>query len=169
MAAWLILILFNCHTSDHHFLLAMQVPWRTRFKGGGGRGVEGQGRGPYHSPAFSDSTLPCWYPGNSLLGHSPKYVRMSTLSESRRGPCISYLDFLINTDRSLFPQEDIRNDLHVIWFEAKTRGILVEEVFRLNTSYRFFLIVRNTPYHNYTYFAQSSLYIILDYSTSCHC
>ena len=76
--------------------------------------MEGQGRGPYHFPAFSDSTLPGWYPGNLLLCHSPKYVRMSTLSESRRGPCISYLDFLINTDRSLFPQEDIRNDLHVI-------------------------------------------------------
>ena len=102
--------------------------------------------------------------------HSPKYVRMSALSESRRGPCISYLDFLINTDRSLFPQEDIRNDLHVIWFEAETRGILVEEGFRLITSKRFFLIVvRNTSYHNYTYFAQSSLYVILDCSTSCHC
>ena len=89
----------------------MQVPWRT---GGGGAGGLGGGKGPYPSPAFSESTLPGWYPGDSLLCHSPKYVRMSALSESRRGPCISYLDFLINTDRSLFPQEDIRNDLHVI-------------------------------------------------------
>ena len=69
---------------------------------------------PYPSPAFSRSTLPGWYPGNSLFCHSPKYVRMSALSESRRGRCISYLDFLINTDRILFPQEDIRNDPHVI-------------------------------------------------------
>ena len=99
-----------------------------------------------------------------------QHCHMSALSESRRGPCISYLDFLINTDRSLFPQEDIRNDLHVIWFEAETRGILVEEGFRLITSKRFFLIVvRNTSYHNYTYFAQSSLYVNLDCSTSCHC
>ena len=43
-----------------------------------------------------------------------QHCHMSILSESRRGPCISYLDFLINTDRSLFPQEDIRNDLDVI-------------------------------------------------------
>ena len=63
-----------------------------------------------------------------------QHCHMSILSESRRGPCISYLDFLINTDRSLFPQEDIRNDLHVIWFEAETRGILDEEGFRLITS-----------------------------------
>ena len=112
------------------FLLAMQVPWRTCVcvcvcVGGGG---------PYASPAFSGSTLPGWYPRNSLLCHSPKYVRMSALPESRRRPCISYLDFLINTDRILFPQEDIRNDPHVIWFEAATRGILVEEGFRLITS-----------------------------------
>ena len=99
-----------------------------------GAGGLGGGKGPYPSPAFSESTLPGWYPGDSLLCHSPKYVRMSALSESRRGPCISYLDFLINTDRSLFPQEDIRNDLDVIWFEAETRGILVDEGFRLITS-----------------------------------
>ena len=88
-----------------------------------------------------------------------QHCHMSALSESRRGACI---DFSINTDRSLFPQEDITNDIHVIWFEAETRGILVEEGFRLISSQRFFLIVvRNTSYHNYTYFAQSGLYIIL--------
>ena len=43
-----------------------------------------------------------------------QHCHMSTLSESRRGSCISYLDFSINTDRNLFPQEDIRNDLDVI-------------------------------------------------------
>ena len=42
--------------------------------------VEGEGRGPYPSPAFFESTLPGWYPRNSLLFHSPKYFRMSTLS-----------------------------------------------------------------------------------------
>ena len=80
--------------------------------GGGG------GRAPYPSPDFSESTLPGWYPGNScaILQNMSEcqHCHMSALSESRRGPCISYLDFLINTDRSLFPQEDIRNDLHVI-------------------------------------------------------
>ena len=92
----------------------------------GGEGGGGGPWGPYPSPAFSGSTLPGWYPENSLLCHSPKYVRMSALPESRQRPCISYLDFLINTYRILLPQEDIRNDPHVIWFEAATRGILVE-------------------------------------------
>ena len=110
----------------------VQLPyfWSSFFVGNAGR----RSKGPYPSPAFSESTLPAWYPGNLLLCHSQKYVRLSALSESRRGPCISYLDSLINTDCSLFPQEDIRNDLHVIWFEAETRGILVEEGFRLITS-----------------------------------
>ena len=70
------------------------------------------------------------------LCHSSKYVRMSALSlsalsESRQRLCISHLDFLINTHRSLFPQEDIKNDLHVVWFESETRGILIEEGFQL--------------------------------------
>ena len=43
-----------------------------------------------------------------------QHCHMLALSESRQRLCISYLDFLINTDRSLFPQEDIKNDLHVI-------------------------------------------------------
>ena len=120
-------------------IVQLSYVWSSFFVGNAGPltnevGVGGGGRGPYPSPAFSGSTLPGWYPGNSLFCHSPKYVRMSALSESRRGPCISYLDFLINTDRILFPQEDIRNDPHVIWFEAETRGILAEEGLRLITS-----------------------------------
>ena len=48
--------------------------------GGGGGGGGGGDREPYPSPASSESALPGWYPGNSLLCHSPKYVRMSALS-----------------------------------------------------------------------------------------
>ena len=75
-------------------------------------GVEG----PYPSPAFSESTLQVWYPGvRAILQNLSEcqHRHMSALSESCGGPCIRYLDFLINTDHSLFPQEDIRNDLHV--------------------------------------------------------
>ena len=91
-------------------------------------------RGPCPSPSFSGSTLPGWYPGNLLLCHSPNFLRMSALSESRWGLWSSYFDFLINKDRIFFPQEDIENDPHVIWFEAETRGILVEEGSRLYRS-----------------------------------
>ena len=134
VATWLIFILFNCHTSDHHFFVGNAGPLANLCVCVCVCVCVCWGGGPYASPAFSGSTLPGWYPRNSLLCHSPKYVRMSALPESRRRPCISYLDFLINTDRILFPQEDIRNDPHVIWFEAATRGILVEEGFRLITS-----------------------------------
>ena len=34
------------------------------------------GRGPYPSTAFSESTLPGCYPGNSLLCHSLKYPKL---------------------------------------------------------------------------------------------
>ena len=105
--------------------------WSSFFVGNAGPLTNVGSRGPCPSPSFSGSTLPGWYPVNLLLCHSPNYFRMSALSESRWGPCSSYFDFLINTDRIFFPQEDIGNDPHVIWFEAETRGILVEEGSRL--------------------------------------
>ena len=79
----------------------------------------GWGWRPYPSPAFSESMWPGWYPGNSLCVilqnmSECQHCHMSALSESRQRLCISHLDFLINTHRSLFPQEDIKNDLHVV-------------------------------------------------------
>ena len=92
------------------------------------------GRGPYPSTAFSESTLPGCYPVSfskvsktNLAPHCQNLVGVPAL-------VYCYLDFLINTDCSLFAQEDIKNDLPMIWFEAETWGILVEKEFRLITS-----------------------------------
>ena len=68
-------------------------------------GGAGGDREPYPSPASSESALPGWYPGNSLLCHSPKYVRMSALSESRRE---------LTQTVVYFHKKILRNDLHVI-------------------------------------------------------
>ena len=134
-----ILILFNWHTSDH-FLLTMQTPCQT---GGRGAGNHTPPLLPYLARFLS------WkFAFMSFLKASKTYLAPELL-ESRRGPCISYLDFLINTDRCLFPEEDIRNGLRMIWFEAETRGIPVEEGFRLIKSEQFFLtIVRNTSHQS---------------------
>ena len=127
----LILILFKCHTSDHHFLLEMQVHWRTRLRGRVGD----------HTPLLLFLKVRCQVGIPEIrfcfiLQNTSEcqHCHMSALSKSRRGVCFNYLDFLINTGLSLFPWEDIRNDLHVIWFETETRGILVEEGFWLITS-----------------------------------
>ena len=76
--------------------------WSSFFVGNAGPLTNVGSRGPCPSPSFSGSTLPGWYPVNLLLCHSPNYFRMSALSESRWGPCSSYFDFLINTDRIFF-------------------------------------------------------------------
>ena len=64
---------------DITFCWQCRSPDEWVFGGGGGGG----GWEPYPSTAFSESTLLGWYPGNSLLSHSPKYVRMSALSYVR--------------------------------------------------------------------------------------
>ena len=113
------------------FLLAMQVPWRTGLGDGGSV--------PYPSSAFSESTLPGCYRWNFLWCHSPKYPKLIWSLHRQnpvRGPVLVILNLIIN--RSLFPHEDTGNDLSMIWFETETRGLLVEEGFRLITSWRFF-------------------------------
>ena len=95
-----ILILFNCHTSDNFFVdnagpLTKQGSGRER------------GRGPYLSLNFSESTLPgcyCWKFAFVSFSEASKINLAPALPESRRGPCIRYLDFLINTVSSLFLQ-----------------------------------------------------------------
>ena len=82
------------------FLLTMQAPWQSRSQGE-------RGRGPYLSPNFSESTLPgcyCWKFAFVSFSEASKINLAPALPESRRGPCIRYLDFLINTVSSLFLQ-----------------------------------------------------------------
>ena len=104
------------------YLLIMQVPltnggqWAISF--------------PYVFWKYVASFL-CWKFGFVSFSKASETNLAPALSKSSRGPCISYLDFLINADRGLFSTIDIRNDLRMIWFEAETRGIPVEEGFRL--------------------------------------
>ena len=110
-----ILILFNFHTSD------------TFFVDNAGPLMNG-GRGAYLSPTFSESTLQVCYAGNSLLCHSPKHPKLIWPRHSQnlvRGPALAILILTVI---------DIRNNLRMIWFEAETRGIPVEEGLRLITS-----------------------------------
>ena len=89
-----LLILFNCHISDNFVAdnagsTDERGQWAISF--------------PYFPLLF---TFPVSYAENLLLCHSPKHPNLigPVTSESSRGHCISYLDFLINAERSLFPQ-----------------------------------------------------------------
>ena len=51
-----------------------------------------------------DASLLCWKFAFVSFSKASETNLVPALSKSSRGPCISYLEFLINADPSLFPQ-----------------------------------------------------------------
>ena len=90
-----ILILFNCHTSDNFFVDNARSPDEPRSAVG------------HIVPLLFwkyVASLSCWKFAFVSFSKASETNLAPAKSESSRGPYISYLDFLINVDRSLFPQ-----------------------------------------------------------------